>query len=487
MIIDELSVGDAVEEGVKIEEPQALDKQDELQVDASVFAPQDHSSASDIAVSRDHYQRMLLDATMHNASKAELKLPWEQGVLSVICGTGDLHFMNNTLDSPVVPAGFSGLPNIAQSSQEVSSSKKRPLTLPLYASAVKALRDEDAFEELGRLWNVAVGKWLANFELMGYPGTIGNLLWGSRDDSVACFDILRDVLGIRSPRTAIKRARTVHKFLQWLGTCNVSFADVTRVHVLTYLTGSEDRAVAASTGTSLMECFRFLKFVMTISIPGDILEDAQIAGRVQRLRVTQADYKPARDLMLCEVTMLERSMTVLTDQHDVYILGCCIFALYSRSRWSDLKHIQHLWCEKYTTENGLFGFVEARTRFHKTGTSMEKKLRFMPLVAPVAGATDLDWTELWFSAMDSIGFDHAARPVGALCRAPLTTGGLSSRSLSSEEVNEFLNRVLNTDVTSHSLKHTTLGWAAKYGLSEPVRTLLGHHELPGKSYAVYSR
>lgn len=122
---------------------------------------------------------------------------------------------------------------------------------------------------------------------------------------------------------------------------------------------------------------------------------------------------------------------------------------------------------------------------------MEKKLRHMPLVAPVSGATNLDWTELWFNAMDAVGFLHEARPVGALCRAPLASGGLSSRSLSSEEINEFLNRVLNTDssnrVTSHSLKHTTLSWASKYGLSEPVRTLLGHHELPGRSYAVYSR
>ena len=43
-------------------------------------------------------------------------------------------------------------------------------------------------------------------------------------------------------------------------------------------------------------------------------------------------------------------------------------------------------------------------------------------------------------------------------------------------------------VTGHTLKATTLSWAAKYGLDEPTRTLLGHHQLPGdKSLAAYSR
>ena len=38
------------------------------------------------------------------------------------------------------------------------------------------------------------------------------------------------------------------------------------------------------------------------------------------------------------------------------------------------------------------------------------------------------------------------------------------------------------------MKHTTLAWCSAYGMDEPSRTLLGHHELQGsKSMAVYSR
>jgi hypothetical protein len=43
-------------------------------------------------------------------------------------------------------------------------------------------------------------------------------------------------------------------------------------------------------------------------------------------------------------------------------------------------------------------------------------------------------------------------------------------------------------LSSHSFKHTTLSWASAYGIDEPARTLLGHHELQGaKAMAVYSR
>lgn len=202
------------------------------------------------------------------------------------------------------------------------------------------------------------------------------------------------------------------------------------------------------------------------------------------------NYNPARDLLVCEVIALEKSMTILSDPFDVYILGCCLFVLYSRSRWSDIQHLQTMWVERHKVSDGFFGFVEARTKFHKTGSSMERKLRYMPLVAPINGITDVDWTRCWFEAMEQVGFNPQLQPVGALCRAPLSNGDMAQRSSTSDEASQFLNRVLNcydNRVKSHSLKHTTLAWAAKYGIGENARTLLGHHELPGRSCAVYSR
>ena len=116
----------------------------------------------------------------------------------------------------------------------------------------------------------------------------------------------------------------------------------------------------------------------------------------------------------------------------------------------------------------------------------------MPLVAPVLGVSGIDWTQHWIDACDELGIDWDAQPFGALCRAASADGSLCRRSCTTEEIGAFLNRFLKTNaesaVTSHSLKHTTLAWCAAYGLDEPSRTLLGHHELQGaKAMTVYSR
>ena len=45
----------------------------------------------------------------------------------------------------------------------------------------------------------------------------------------------------------------------------------------------------------------------------------------------------------------------------------------------------------------------------------------------------------------------------------------------------------STSISSHSLKHTTLSWAAKWGMDKYIRTLLGHHSAGGKSLDSYAR
>ena len=72
-------------------------------------------------------------------------------------------------------------------------------------------------------------------------------------------------------------------------------------------------------------------------------------------------------------------------------------------------------------------------------------------------------------------------------------GSFSKRSLTSQECAGILNALLglkqkgDVKVSSHSLKTTLLAWAARYGLNERTRTLLGHHSLQGDSLACYSR
>ena len=92
--------------------------------------------------------------------------------------------------------------------------------------------------------------------------------------------------------------------------------------------------------------------------------------------------------------------------------------------------------------------------------------------------------------LKAVEFDVDKRAIGALCRPP-TLEGLGERPFTSDEAGNFINALLELEgdqaVTSHRLKATTLTRCSKYGLDERSRTLLGHHELPSRSLACYSR
>ena len=69
-------------------------------------------------------------------------------------------------------------------------------------------------EEMDKLWRQAIYKWRQVFEILGYPGALGVALLqeqlGSSPDE--CSTVLRDSLGIKSPRTAYKRVQTLLQY-----------------------------------------------------------------------------------------------------------------------------------------------------------------------------------------------------------------------------------------------------------------------------------
>ena len=75
----------------------------------------------------------------------------------------------------------------------------------------KVMPDRDFFQELEILWEHAIDKWLRVFEILGYPRLLGELLSLElqQPEGGRARPIIRDAMGIKSPRTAIKRALAV--------------------------------------------------------------------------------------------------------------------------------------------------------------------------------------------------------------------------------------------------------------------------------------
>ena len=457
------------------------------------------SRSADVAISTSDYNRALFEARMSLVGEAGFKLPWETGIMGRIFGDSEDDLFPAILPSAPVDY-FSGVHTAADSAEQgsglgdVVTAKQlvsSEVSIPFFSKAIRVLPDRDIHAELTVLWHSALLKWQQVFEIMSYPGPVGSALFAEQLSTEIHTDsvVLRDSLGIKSPRTAIKRAQTLLRFMSWMQTEFNDCLQWDRNRVLQYLNNANS---SATKGTTLMEAFRFAKYVMQLPIPDELLGDPQVRGKAQRMLAAKESYSPARPLRAAELAALERAMETDLDVRDVYMLGAAIFAVLSRSRWSDLKHVHQFWVEREWYNGQLYGFVEARTQCHKTATTLVKKKLFMPLVAPLLGVTDVDWSRHWMVAMDKLEVDTSTEPFGAVCRAPGHGGGLCRRSVTTQEIGVFLNGFLNTpkesQISSHSLKHTTLSWCSSYGLDEPSRTLLGHHELQGsKALTVYSR
>ena len=292
---------------------------------------------ADVAMSKTDCNRALFGARLNAVGDSELKLPWEQGVWKAIF-TDD--------DSDVFP----------------------PVTPPVpveYLSQAAAVQPgssdvtEPAEKSLAR-----------------------SLVTGEHADGSGA---LRDSRGSKSPRTAGRRAQAMIQFLTWLQIHVSNWNPWDRLHCLQYLQPDGHRRASASRGMALMEAFIFLKYVLGIPIPEQLLNDPQLKGRAQRIMAGKSSYNPARPLKVSELAFLETPMQKPLGPIDIYMLGLVIFAILSRSRWSDLRYIHQIWIEKLEYKGEFLGFVEACKQHHKTATSLTKKQLYMPLVAPVFG------------------------------------------------------------------------------------------------------
>ena len=194
---------------------------------ASQFENAPHAGAStDVPASRSEVNRALFEARMSSMSDVEIKMPWEQGIMKQIFDSDDDSIFP-TVVPPVpaeylvpVPAPGNELDGdgVALEKPTVKSLVSHDIEMPFYSFAVKVVPDRDIFMEDTMLWDKAIGKWLQVFEVLNFPGVLGAALLAEQIGTHVGAQslVLRDALGIKSPRTAIKRAQTLLRYFSWL-------------------------------------------------------------------------------------------------------------------------------------------------------------------------------------------------------------------------------------------------------------------------------
>ncbi|CAK8997255.1 Retrovirus-related Pol polyprotein from transposon TNT 1-94, partial [Durusdinium trenchii] len=244
----------------------------------------------------------------------------------------------------------------------------------IFETAISKISDRSYEENRTRLYNLAVGKWHSILKSCLIASDVGRKIaaldehWTQSQETE---EIIRAVLGVRSPTTAISRANAILRFLRWSSEMPSS-ADIpyTEDFAWKYVCFLKDSGYAPTSASSLLSACRYAFFVFGFECMEEIINSKRVQGLSDILFSAKRFLKQARILSVLQVKALH---TILSDEGfcnlDRAAAGYLIVALYGRCRHSDLEHV-HCVLHDYSDDGG---FVEIQTAVHKNARSAQKK------------------------------------------------------------------------------------------------------------------
>ena len=437
--------------------------------------------------------RMISDAQVHVA-ETSLKLPWELPCYENL-------FFESAVTLPKVTNTLSSYENPSRdtsaSAPSLSGNMQKAECKPvLFESAVsfkqgrtRAVSHVAQFDLLTQRWECVVG-------INCTASSVGKHLL--TEERPARLVYVSECLGGKSLSTVRKRLGQVVKYLKWAESdtfqCPLPF---TYELVHGYVKSVIDNGAGYSSVNGFMECIRFMHHVLGFEAPSGLLQDPWIAGKLRKLKQERPLRKQSRTLTVRELVHLE---CFLSDGSrsivDRYAAGCILFGTYSRSRVGDLACIEQYIMDVHRTDHGHVGYIELHTSSHKTRATSNALGLNLALVAPIRGLGPLEWGMQFIEVAKKAGLPLDKRALKEpLLPAPSLEGGWSNRPISSKEVKLWLHAMLtelpdfcSDNLTGHCIKASTLSMLSRYGASEEVRMVLGHHSMRNKSsLEAYSR
>ena len=177
--------------------------------------------------------------------------------------------------------------------------------------------------------------------------------------------------------------------------------------------------------------------------------------------------------------------------------GFFLFLIFGRARHSDGQAAGELEFEHAGEGQAFEGYVEARIERSRTSYTLERKTRFLPIVALMQGLGDrpwgLAWQQLLKDAGPRLGRGMHLLPAfgeGGVWQEAPATPAYSAKWLRNLLYRHGFDIGLVKPLGTHSCKATALSWCAKYGIPRDVRSLLGYHSQgkgAGNTDLVYGR
>ena len=424
-----------------------------------------------------------------------LKLPWESGGFALIFGA------QKTVDFEVPEVPFPVLaPGASQDTAEKLShpakrQKLEPCGVENFRRVInfKQAFDDETLDQ--NKWARALEKWYTVLGENWASSLIGFKI--SKLPAEEGVKRIRELFGKKSVATVDRRANSLLGYISWShkahpGTDVFPLCTWMLDEHLEWLQNNKTKVSAMH---SFRESINFCHFVVGVEVSATCksLWSPWAKGLLGMRDLARSERKQSAVLTVGQVAFLE---LLLDDDSaelmDRYAAGVMLFAVYSRSRCSDLKLVEGFILDTANVGGNQIGFIECKTRSHKSSRQVAQQGLAMPLIAPIMGVRNVSWGLKFIEVAKAVGLGLEGRAKGPLLPAPTEAGEWSKRAVTSGEMSRWLQVLLkdegnSAEVSSHSLKSTSLSWCSKFGMSRHPRLQLGHHSTGDGTLNTYGR
>lgn len=428
-----------------------------------------------------------------------LQLPWEQGWLAAT--VGGLNAAGSDLWNARLPTAYltvppSTLPPTTPGPSDQAVQAGAPVGGTASFSVARRRLAGLAWPQLSeRRRQRALARWRLILECNPLASAVGEqLMQLSRCQQDDAGEMLANVFSAKSTGTLDRRAGAILLYIAWHSRHVTDQAPLppSELHVYRYLAEMAAGSGPATRADSLLRALVLAKYLIGLQGVDEVVGSARVKGAAHRAYLRKRPTKQCQVLTVDMVRSLECLVSNANAMVDRYAAGFFLFMLFGRARFSDAQSALSFRLD--LAEDGE-GFLEACASHCKTANTKERKTRLLPVAAPAIGVSTVRWAELWMMVARSLG--DFRTETGRALPAPAGPSSWSVQPLTSLAASKWLRALLVqagytekdlSGISTHSLKSTSLSWAAKYGVNPNDRRLLGYHVAPqDATMIVYSR
>ncbi|CAE7838449.1 unnamed protein product [Symbiodinium sp. CCMP2592] len=375
------------------------------------------------------------------------------------------------VSAPVGPAGPAG---------PVKSSSGKLESLRLAGVKIPSVPGQSWDQKLSEAREAALAKWLGILER--FPDDFGLSLSirldkeNGRDSDLK--SSLQDVFSQKASVTISGRAGPLARYIKHCRSCQVIPFPVTEAGIYAFLQDYASHE-APTFARSFLSSLAFAKFTVSLKVSDEVFSP-RVRGLSSKLYLEKRKTRQKPSLKVDHVRKLEAiaSGSIVLEPSDRVAAGFFVWTLYARARYSDAQAAGAMTCDLSDTPDGTVGYLESAVERSKTSFSLERKVRYLHMFAPIQGIWGVKWFEFYKEHGPPLGSGKPLLP------SPLSGGGWQTSPLAVASATKWMKSLLiraGCDRSSveplgtHSLKATTLSWSAKFGLPREVRAALGYH------------